>query len=57
MTMLGRVTLGIATDVGGVEVGVGADVAGVLLVGDAGDPICFAPGIRLRSGCGNGMTG
>jgi hypothetical protein len=33
------------TDVGGVELDV--DVAGTLLVGDGGDPICWAPGMRL----------
>ena len=45
MLMLGRVIVGMDSDVGGVDVGV--DVVGTLLLGDGGDPICWAPGMRL----------
>jgi len=54
--MLGMVmgidALGVVVDEPGV-----VDAVGTLLVGDGGDPICWAPGIRLSSGWENGMTG
>ena len=42
---LGIALVRMDSDVGGVDVGV--DVAGTLLLGDGGDPICWAPGMRL----------
>jgi hypothetical protein len=50
----GRGTVGTGVDV---VVDVGVDVGGTLVVDVGGDPICWAPGMRLKSGCGNGMAG
>jgi hypothetical protein len=30
---------------------------GPVVVGDGGEPICWAPGMRLKSGCGKGIEG
>jgi hypothetical protein len=54
--MFGVRIVGLVSVDGGVDVA-GVDVAGALLVGDGGDPICCAPGMRLKSGWGNGTAG